>query len=76
MALRNIREIGEECLRCVCKEVTEINPRLLELIEDLKDTMYEASIIHRLVKSLLPLPSSVLYASITSRELPIVLPNG
>ncbi|MBO4775200.1 MAG: peptide deformylase [Lachnospiraceae bacterium] len=42
MALRNIREIGEECLRCVCKEVTEINPRLLELIEDLKDTMYEA----------------------------------
>ena len=42
MALRKIREEGEECLRCVCKEVTEINPRILELIEDLKDTMYDA----------------------------------
>ncbi|MCR5848926.1 MAG: peptide deformylase [Lachnospiraceae bacterium] len=42
MALRIIREIGEDCLRCVCKEVTEINPRILELIEDLKDTMYNA----------------------------------
>ena len=42
MALRNIREIGEECLRCVCKEVPEITPRILDLIEDLKDTMYEA----------------------------------
>ncbi len=42
MALRMIREEGEECLRCVCKEVTEITPRILELIEDLKDTMYEA----------------------------------
>ena len=42
MALRIIREMGEDCLRCVCKEVTEITPRILELIEDLKDTMYEA----------------------------------
>ena len=42
MALRIIREIGEDCLRCVCKEVAEINPRILELIEDLKDTMYNA----------------------------------
>jgi peptide deformylase len=42
MALRNIREIGEDCLRCVCKEVPEITPRILDLIEDLKDTMYEA----------------------------------
>ncbi|MCR4647671.1 MAG: peptide deformylase [Lachnospiraceae bacterium] len=42
MALRMIREEGEDCLRCVCKEVTEITPRILELIEDLKDTMYEA----------------------------------
>ena len=42
MALRIIREMGEDCLRCVCKEVTEITPRILELIDDLKDTMYEA----------------------------------
>lgn len=42
MALRMIREEGDECLRCVCKEITEITPRILELIEDLKDTMYNA----------------------------------
>lgn len=42
MALRKIREIGEDCLRCVCKEVTEMTPRIEELIEDLIDTMYEA----------------------------------
>ena len=42
MALRIIREMGEDCLRCVCKEVTEITPRILELIDDLKDTMYDA----------------------------------
>ena len=42
MALRMIREMGDASLRCVCKEVTEITPRILELIEDLKDTMYEA----------------------------------
>lgn len=42
MALRKIREIGEDCLRCVCKEVTEITPRINELVEDLLDTMYDA----------------------------------
>ena len=42
MALRKIREEGEECLRCVCKEVVEITPYIKDLIEDLIDTMYEA----------------------------------
>lgn len=42
MALRKIREEGEECLRCVCKEVVEITPHIKDLIEDLIDTMYEA----------------------------------
>lgn len=42
MALRIIREMGEDCLRCVCKEVTEITPRIIELIEDMKETMYDA----------------------------------
>ena len=42
MALRKIREIGEDCLRCVCKEVPEITPRIEELVEDLLDTMYDA----------------------------------
>lgn len=43
MAVRNIREIGEEVLTKRCKEVTEITPRVKELIEDMLDTMYEAN---------------------------------
>ncbi|MCH5275489.1 MAG: peptide deformylase [Lachnospiraceae bacterium] len=43
MALRNIREIGEDCLTKSCKEVKEMTPRLRELIEDMLDTMYEAN---------------------------------
>ena len=42
MALRNIREIGDEVLGKVCKEVKEMTPRLKTLIEDMKETMYDA----------------------------------
>lgn len=41
MALRNIRVLGDEVLRKKCKEVKEITPKILELIEDMIDTMYE-----------------------------------
>ncbi len=43
MAIRNIREIGEEVLTKKCREVTEITPRIRELIEDMLETMYEAN---------------------------------
>lgn len=43
MAIRNIREIGEEVLTKRCKEVTEMTPRVRELIEDMLETMYEAN---------------------------------
>lgn len=43
MAIRNIREIGDEVLTKVCKEVKEMTPRTRELIEDMLDTMYEAN---------------------------------
>lgn len=43
MALRNIREAGDEVLNKVCKEVKEMTPRTLELIDDMFDTMYEAN---------------------------------
>lgn len=43
MALRNIREIGDEVLTKKCKEVKEMTPRVRELIEDMFDTMYEAN---------------------------------
>lgn len=43
MAIRNIREIGEEVLTKKCKPVTEMTPRTKELIGDMLDTMYEAN---------------------------------
>ena len=43
MAIRNIREIGEEVLGKKCRMVTEMTPRTKELIEDMLDTMYEAN---------------------------------
>lgn len=43
MAIRNIREIGDEVLTKKCKEVTEMTPRTKQLIEDMLDTMYEAN---------------------------------
>lgn len=42
MAIRNIRELGEDVLRKKSKEVKEMTPRLKELIDDMFDTMYEA----------------------------------
>lgn len=43
MAIRNIREIGDEVLHKKCKEITEMTPRVRELIEDMLETMYEAN---------------------------------
>ncbi len=42
MAIRNIRIRGDEVLRKKCREVTEMTPRLRELVDDMLDTMYEA----------------------------------
>ena len=42
MALRNIREIGDPVLTKRAKEVTEMTDRLRELINDMKDTLYDA----------------------------------
>lgn len=44
MALRKIRLLGEDdCLREVCKEVTEVTQRTIDLIDDMFETMYEAN---------------------------------
>lgn len=42
MATRVIREMGDEVLTKVCKEVTKVTPRTRVLIDDMLDTMYEA----------------------------------
>lgn len=43
MAIRTIREIGDPVLNKVSKEVTEITPRIRDLIDDMAETMYEAN---------------------------------
>ncbi len=42
MALRTIREQGDEVLNKVCKEVTAMTPRTKILIDDMLETMYDA----------------------------------
>ena len=41
MALRTIRIQGDAVLEKKCREITEITPKITELIEDMLDTMYE-----------------------------------
>lgn len=43
MAIRTIREIGDPVLNKVSKEVTEVTPRIQDLIDDMFETMYEAN---------------------------------
>ena len=43
MAVRQVREMGDEVLTKVSKEVKTITPRTLTLIEDMLDTMYETN---------------------------------
>lgn len=43
MAIREIREYGDDILAKPCKDVKEMTPRLQELVDDMLETMYEAS---------------------------------
>ena len=43
MALRTIRTEGDEVLSKICKPVKEMTPRIRQLIDDMLETMYEAS---------------------------------
>ena len=42
MALRTIRTMGDEILKKSCRDVVEMKPRLLQLVDDMLETMYEA----------------------------------
>lgn len=42
MAIRNIREEGDEVLRKKSKEIDVINDRIIELAKDMTETMHEA----------------------------------
>ena len=43
MAIRSVREIGDEVLTNKFKAVVDMTPLIKELIEDMLDTMYEAN---------------------------------
>jgi peptide deformylase len=43
MAIRNIREIGDEILTKTAREVTELTPKITELIDDMFETMYASN---------------------------------
>lgn len=42
MAIRKIREMGDDVLSKISKEVKEITPRTKELIDDMLETLYDA----------------------------------
>ena len=42
MAIRNIRIDGDDILRKKCRPITEMTPKIQELIDDMLETMYEA----------------------------------
>lgn len=43
MALRTIRIQGDPVLEKTCREITEMTPKIAELIEDMIETMYDAN---------------------------------
>lgn len=43
MALRTIRLEGDPVLGKVCRKVTEVTPKIVTLIDDMLETMYEAN---------------------------------
>lgn len=43
MALRKIRIAGDAVLSKNCREITEVTPKIMELIDDMFETMYEAN---------------------------------
>ena len=42
MAIRQIMELGEPCLRKVCRPVDKFDQKLWDLLDDMAETMYEA----------------------------------
>lgn len=43
MAILNIVKEGDDTLRKVCRPVTEITPRIIRLLDDMKETLEDAN---------------------------------
>ena len=50
MALRQIRTVGDPVLTKTCKEIKEITPKILELADDMLETMVW-DLLHRRLES-------------------------
>ncbi len=74
MALRKIREMGEDVLNQVCKEVKEVTPRTIELIEDMLETMYETNGVG-LAAPQVGVRKRIVVIDVTGGEDPIVMIN-
>ena len=75
MALRTIRIIGDEILTKKAKLVTEMTPKLEELIEDMLDTMYEANGVGLAAPQVGVLKRIVVIAVSEEGDEPIILIN-
>lgn len=75
MALRNIREIGDEILNKRAKEVKEMTPKTRELVEDLLETMYEADGVGLAAPQVGILKRIAVVDITEERDSPIVLVN-
>ena len=42
MAIRTIRTMGDSILEKKCRNIDKMTPKIRQLIEDMKDTMYDA----------------------------------
>lgn len=66
--------MGEDVLNQVCKEVKEVTPRTIELIEDMLETMYETNGVG-LAAPQVGVRKRIVVIDVTGGEDPIVMIN-
>ncbi|WP_276929617.1 peptide deformylase [Herbinix luporum] len=75
MAIRKIREIGDDILTKVSREVKKVDQRLQVLIDDMLDTMYDAEGVGLAAPQIGVLKRYVLLDVSQERDNPIILIN-
>ena len=75
MAIRNIREIGDKVLNKTAREIKEVDKKVLQLIEDMFDTLYEENGVGLAAPQIGILKRVVVIDVSEDRDEPIVLIN-
>ena len=75
MSLRTIRELGDPVLEKKAKEVKEMTPKIRQLIEDMKETMYSADGVGLAAPQVGMLKRIVVIDISAEQDQPIVLIN-